>query len=84
MTGGTSPSGQVIREEERVRIRAAVESLAVADREILELRYVDDLPFAEIAERLGAGLGAVKMRHLRALERVRAAIDESKSGITDS
>jgi RNA polymerase sigma-70 factor (ECF subfamily) len=84
MTGGTSPSGQAIREEERVRIRAAVQSLAAADREILELRYVADLPFAEIAERIGAGLGAVKMRHLRALERVRAAIDEWKSGMTDS
>jgi RNA polymerase sigma-70 factor (ECF subfamily) len=84
MTTGTSPSGQVIREEERVRIRTAVESLAAADREILELRYVDDLPFAEIAARLGAGLGAVKMRHLRALERVRAVIDKWKSGITDS
>jgi RNA polymerase sigma-70 factor (ECF subfamily) len=84
MTSGTSPSGHAIREEERARVRAAVEALAARDREILNLRYVEDLSFAEIADRLGAGIGAVKMRHLRAIERVRAGIDEMARGPADS
>jgi RNA polymerase sigma-70 factor (ECF subfamily) len=54
--------------------------LSTADREVLDLRHVEDLSFAEIAERPGIGLGAVRMRHLRALERVRAVLDESRAG----
>jgi RNA polymerase sigma-70 factor (ECF subfamily) len=77
---GTSPSGQLIRDEERTRIRVAVEALAATDRELLDLRYVDGLSFPEIALRLGIGLGAVKMRHLRAIERARSLLDETPSG----
>jgi RNA polymerase sigma-70 factor (ECF subfamily) len=80
----TSPSGHAIRDEERAQVHAAVEALAAADREILNLRYGEDLTFAEIADRLGAGLGAVKMRHLRAVERLRALIDEMPSGTASS
>jgi RNA polymerase sigma-70 factor, ECF subfamily len=71
---GTGPSGQVIRDEERARARAALEGLAATDRQVLELRYVEGLSLAEIAARLGNGLSAVKMRHLRALERFRDLI----------
>jgi RNA polymerase sigma-70 factor, ECF subfamily len=72
---GTSPSGQVIRNEERAEARAALEGLAATDRQILELRYLEDLSCAEIAAKLGIGLSAVKMRHLRALERFRDLIE---------
>jgi DNA-directed RNA polymerase specialized sigma24 family protein len=34
-----------------------------------------DLPFAEIAAKLDLGLSAVKMRHLRALKRLRDLSD---------
>jgi RNA polymerase sigma-70 factor (ECF subfamily) len=71
-----SPSGQVIRDEQHARALAVVETLSPADRDVLDLRYVQDLPFAEMAEKLGIGLGAVKMRHLRALERVRTALND--------
>jgi RNA polymerase sigma-70 factor (ECF subfamily) len=73
----TSPSEHVIREEDHARAQDAIRALTDSDRTILELRYIQGLPFAEIADRLGIGIGAVKMRHLRAIERARAAIEHS-------
>lgn len=66
---GSSPSVHAARHEERDRVRAALGQLPRPDREVLELRYLDGLNFTEIAEALGLGLSAVKMRHLRAMER---------------
>ena len=68
---GTSPSDHFARDQERERISKALERLADADRRILELRYVDGLTFARISVKLELGMSAVKMRHLRALERLR-------------
>jgi RNA polymerase sigma-70 factor (ECF subfamily) len=71
---GTSPSGQAVRDEERASARQALAGLAPDDRQVLELRYVEDLSFAEIAAKLELSLSAVKMRHLRALERMRGLL----------
>jgi RNA polymerase sigma-70 factor (ECF subfamily) len=51
-----------------------LEQLAAHDREILVLRYLEDLTFPEIASVTGLSEGAVKMRHLRALERIRVLL----------
>jgi RNA polymerase sigma-70 factor (ECF subfamily) len=64
---GTSPSNRVLREELRGRVRAALSQLPEKAREVLVLRYVEQLSFAEIAEIMGLNEGAVKMRHTRAL-----------------
>jgi hypothetical protein len=53
-------------------------SLDESDRQILVLRYEDQLSFAEIAAKLGAGLSAVKMRHVRALERLRGLMGDHR------
>ncbi len=71
---GTSPSGHAVRGEERAWIRTAVASLPDIDREVLALRYDEGLGFAEVAARLGIGIGAAQMRHLRALERLQDAL----------
>ena len=47
-----------------------------ADREVLGLRYLDQLAFDEIAMVLEIGLSAAKMRHYRALERLRGLLEE--------
>jgi RNA polymerase sigma-70 factor (ECF subfamily) len=78
----TSPSGRAIRDEEHGRLRAIIDQLAERDREILDLRYGENLPFHEIAERLDVGLGAVKMRHLRAIERLHEAFDRTEVELT--
>jgi RNA polymerase sigma-70 factor (ECF subfamily) len=65
---GSSPSRQLIRQEVRDRVRAALAQLNEGDREVLVMRYLEQLSNAEIGGVLGITEGAVKMRHLRALE----------------
>ena len=72
-----APSRVALAAEESELFRAALRRLAVADRRILELRYFDQLAFSDIAARLNLGLSAVKMRHLRAVERLQAVVDRS-------
>lgn len=66
----TTPGHALIRSEERQRVRAALDVLAPPDREILIMRYLEDLAFPEIAAILDITEGAAKMRHLRALKRI--------------
>jgi RNA polymerase sigma-70 factor (ECF subfamily) len=77
VASGASPSQALIRNELRERLRAALDELAPHDREILVMRNLEQLPIAEIAEVLGLTEGAVKVRHLRALRRLRAILGES-------
>ena len=72
----TSPSGNLVQEEMRARVRGALLSMKEVDREILVLRYLERLSTAEISAVLGIREGAVKVRHFRALERLRALLDE--------
>ncbi|MGP0067369.1 MAG: sigma-70 family RNA polymerase sigma factor [Isosphaeraceae bacterium] len=71
----SSPSRQVLREEQRLRVQEALEKLPPRDREVLVLRHLEQLSTGEVAEVLGIGVEAVKKRHLRALERLRALWD---------
>ncbi len=78
LTGtGTSPSQAAVRDELCERVRAVLARLEGHDRTVLELRYVERLSLAEIAERLGIGLGATKMRHVRALKRFRGLLEDT-------
>jgi RNA polymerase sigma-70 factor (ECF subfamily) len=72
---GTSPSGRLIRQELRDRLQAALAQLAPGDREILVMRNLEQMPAAEIAAVLGIKEGTARVRHLRALERLRALLD---------
>jgi RNA polymerase sigma-70 factor (ECF subfamily) len=56
-------------------LRDAVESLAEADREIVELRHHGGLSFKQIAETLGEPLGTVLARHHRALRKIKEWIE---------
>jgi RNA polymerase sigma-70 factor (ECF subfamily) len=67
---GTSPSGRVVREEDREAIWRALGELPEQDREILVMRYLDQLAFGEIAAILGITDGAARLRHFRALQRI--------------
>jgi RNA polymerase sigma-70 factor (ECF subfamily) len=76
LAGGTNPVGRLIREELRDRIRAALAKMAESDREVLVMRNLEHLSIAEIAAVLGISEGAVKVRHLRALRRLKALLEE--------
>jgi len=73
---GTSPSGHLLRQELRQRLRAALEQLGPHDREILVLRHLEQLSVAETAAALGISERAAKARHMRALVRLRGLFDD--------
>jgi RNA polymerase sigma-70 factor, ECF subfamily len=76
VSSSTSPSGHLIREELRERVRSTLERMAPRDREVLVLRYLEMLTNAEVADVLGISEGAVKVRHFRALERFRGLLGD--------
>lgn len=69
---------------ERVQLQRelvdAVMALDAAEREVVILRYFDELPPREIARRLGLSNDAVRSRLKRALERLRARLDRRFEG----
>jgi RNA polymerase sigma-70 factor (ECF subfamily) len=74
----SSPSARLRHEGLRQRLRDALDRLGERDREVLVLRHLEGLPVREIAAVLGISEGAVKVRHVRALERLRNLLgDES-------
>jgi RNA polymerase sigma-70 factor (ECF subfamily) len=75
---GTSPSMQVVRAEVRDRVRAGLETLPDKDREVLVMRYLEQLSMAEIAAVMGCTEGAIKVRHFRALERLRGRLEDTR------
>ncbi len=74
--GATGASGRFLREESRRRVRSALLRLPAIDREILTLRFLEQLSQAEAAAVLGVTEGAVNMRQLRALKRLRTMLDQ--------
>jgi RNA polymerase sigma-70 factor (ECF subfamily) len=56
-------------------LAAAIADLPEDEAEVLRLRFADGLTQREIAQRLGIPLGTVKTRMVRALERVRPAVE---------
>lgn len=54
-------------------LRRALATLAPAQREILELADLEQIPYAELARRLGVSLSGVKMRVVRARASLGAA-----------
>lgn len=66
----SSPIFHAMKEEMQGRVRQALERLPESDRDILVLRYLEQLTTGEIANILEISEGAVKMRHRRALNRL--------------
>jgi RNA polymerase sigma-70 factor (ECF subfamily) len=68
---GSRPGSRVVREELRRRVETALDRLSPADRAVLVLRYLEQRPTAAVAERLKVSVGAVRVRAVRALARLR-------------
>lgn len=69
----TSPSKAFSRNQRQLRVQHALEQLPEELREALRLRYVENLPTKEIAQRLGKTDGAIRVllsRTLRKLEEI--------------
>jgi RNA polymerase sigma-70 factor (ECF subfamily) len=77
---GSSPSRQMLQDELKARVQAALGRLDTRDREVLVLRYLEQLTIEETAVTLELSPEAVKSRARRALERFSQMIDEDFSG----
>lgn len=69
----TDPAAPAAEDEDRQRqeLAAALASLPEGQREVLLMRFVDDLKLSEIAEALGVPEGTVKSRLHNALARLK-------------
>jgi RNA polymerase sigma-70 factor, ECF subfamily len=79
MASGTSPSRRMICDEQRRKVREALARLPDRAREILVMRHLEEMSAAEIAAILGISEGAVRVRLLRALTRLRGLLDTGGS-----
>ena len=68
---GPTPSEEVLREEREVELQKSLEGMKEKDREILLLRHFEGLSNAECAQLLQLSTSGAKLRHLRALGRLR-------------
>lgn len=72
------PEAQAIAAEERRLLFEALTGLSEQDRLVIAARHLLQLSVAETAAALGMSEGTVKSRLSRALERLRAALDDGR------
>jgi RNA polymerase sigma-70 factor (ECF subfamily) len=72
-----NPSKQLLVRELRHQVTEALDKLSPRDREVLVLTYLEQLKAHEIALLLGTSEGAINMRHLRALKRLKTLLPGS-------
>jgi RNA polymerase sigma-70 factor (ECF subfamily) len=63
---------------ERWRVAGLIAGLPKQEARLLEMRFYQGLSQSEIAQRTGIPLGTVKMQMVRALERLRNAIEQEE------
>jgi RNA polymerase sigma-70 factor (ECF subfamily) len=62
----------------RLSVRDAIATLAPRQRQAVVLRYLADLPLADVAEAMGCALGTAKATVHRALEAMRIELTENE------
>ena len=77
VSNGSSPSQRAIREELRSRVQTALDAMQPRDRQVLILRYLEQLSALEASQVLGITEGAFTKRHLRAIQRIRRVLGNS-------
>ena len=68
---------QFIHSVDLERARQALRLLAADQREVLVLRFVEELGLQETAEIMGKNVGAIKSLQFRAISRLRQILGES-------
>jgi RNA polymerase sigma-70 factor (ECF subfamily) len=72
---GTSPSGNLERQEREIALADQLATLPADYRDVIVLRHVESLPFEDIGQRMGRTSGAVRMLWLRAVKALRERLD---------
>jgi len=76
----SSPSEQVARQEQAVVLANALSKLPDDYREVIVLRNIEGLTFAQVAEHMGKTVDSVDKLWLRALARLRIEMSSPASG----
>lgn len=70
---------RTVQQEMFTRVRIALDQLKRHDREVLIMRYLEELTLHEIAESVGVSEAAVKMRQARALQKLNRILSDSSN-----
>ncbi|HEY7418640.1 MAG TPA: RNA polymerase sigma factor [Ktedonobacteraceae bacterium] len=73
-----SPESVLLRSEEYAGLLSALERLPTLQQEVLRLRFVNELPFAEVAKALGKREGTVRSILSRSLARLRTIYNNKR------
>lgn len=79
----TSASALAMRLERKVRIEEAIDAMDPIDREVLVLRHFEELTNAEVARTLGIPQATSSKRYIRALRRLKEALQTMPGGSTE-
>ena len=74
----TSASQAFSRNQKEIRLLAALEKLPPENREAIRLRYVEDMPSKDIAQRLGKTDGAVRVMLTRSLAKLQEIVEANE------
>jgi len=73
-TPDADPFARAVARQQGARLAATVSELGPLDREVLSMRFEEDLALPELADRLAVPLPTAKARLYRALARLRARL----------
>ena len=76
----TTPSQAFSRNAREAKLQAAIEQLPEQQRDALRMRYVENLPSKEIAERLGKTDAAVRVMLTRSLKKLQELLGTDVTG----
>ena len=68
------PEGMLARNELKMRVHEAIANLPPAQRDVVVLHHIEEMPVAEVAQILGIPIGTVLSRLARAREALRDAL----------
>ena len=75
-----SPSQQVMRRDEELRLALALNQLSPDHREVIMLRNLQRLPFDEVAQRMNRSRPAAQMLWGRAIQRLQSILQAEDNG----
>ena len=75
-----SPSQQVMRRDEELRLALAINQLSPDYREVIMLRNLQRLPFDEVARRMNRSRPAAQMLWGRAIQRLQSILQTEENG----